>query len=73
MLLLPHPHESQSSSQINGFIEQNDFQLNDDAVASASNSIANAQNHISSDVMDTMLLFLKEHGNQYIKQFMQVI
>lgn len=73
MLLLSPPHESQSSSQINGFIEQNDFQLNNDAIASASNSTANAQNHISSDVMDTMLLFLKENGNQYIKQFMQVI
>lgn len=32
-----------------------------------------AKNRISSDVMDAMLLFLKENGNQYIKQFMQVI
>lgn len=61
------PHESQSSSlQTNGFIEQNDFQLN-----AISNSMA--KNRISSDVMDAMLLFLKENGNQYIKQFMQVI
>lgn len=59
---------SHSSSQINGFIEQNDFQLN-----ATPNSTATPKNHISSTVMDTMLLFLKEHGNQYIKQFMQVI
>lgn len=66
--LLPHLIESQSSSQLNGFIEQNDFQLN-----ANSNLTAPAKNHISSDVMDAMLLFLKEHGNQYIRQFMQVI
>lgn len=59
-------HNTHSFSQINGFIEQNDFQLN-----ATPNSTT--KNHISSDVMDTMLLFLKDHGNQYIKQFMQVI
>lgn len=68
------PYESSHSSsslplQINGFIEQSDLPLLN------SNNITNsmAKNRISSDVMDTMLLFLKEHGNQYIKQFMQVI
>lgn len=70
------PYESSHSSsslplQINGFIEQNDLPL----LNCSSNNITNsmAKNRISSDVMDTMLLFLKEHGNQYIKQFMQVI
>lgn len=67
----PSPPPNESSSQINGFIEQNDFQLN--AISNSNATAGDAKNHISSDVMDTMLLFLKEHGNQYIKQFMQVI
>lgn len=58
--------ESEQQSQVDNFVELNDLQLN-----GISNSTT--KYHISSDVMDTMFLFLKEHGNEYIKQFMQVI
>lgn len=52
--------------QLNNFIEP-DFELN------TVNSNSTQLQVITPDVMNTLQLFLKEHGNEYIKQFFQVI
>lgn len=64
-----HHASTGSLSQLNDFI---DGRMDDDVQFNGINISNLHTKNISVDVMDTVTLFLKEHGNQYIKQFMQV-
>lgn len=76
----PHKHVNQQYRVTKTTTTDNNDDLLLDDFTDGSTDVASNENYvnldskvISPEVMDALQLFLQEHGNEYIKQFLQVI